>query len=125
MMNITLLEMLRPELAFPYRTDKLPTDESGVNVKLFTPSSGTASRISVNGILEEQAIILLAKQVYHVERHHNNAPKLTQNRLSPASSTEDRMNAIAGDGCLLHGQTGYLGRYRAAMLRFISAGSDL
>ena len=84
MMNITLLEMLRQNFGISVPgLDPLPTDESGVNVKLIYSIIRHCIKNQRKWDVEEQAIlgIFSFNKFIMWNDIHNNAPKLTQNKI--------------------------------------------
>lgn len=84
MMNITLLEMLRQNFGISVPgLDPLPTDESGVNVKLIYSIIRHCTKNQRKWDVEEQAIlgIFSFNKFIMWNDIHNNAPKLTQNKI--------------------------------------------
>lgn len=84
MMNITLLEMLRQNFGISVPgLDPLPTDESGVNVKLIYSIFRHCIKNQRKWDVEEQAIlgIFSFNKFIMWNDIHNNAPKLTQNKI--------------------------------------------
>ena len=84
MMNITLLEMLRQNFGISVPgLDPLPTDESGVNVKLIYSIIRHCIKNQRKWDVEEQAIlgIFSFNKFIMWNDIHNNAHKLTQNKV--------------------------------------------
>ena len=84
MMNITLLEMLRQNFGITISgLDPLPTDESGVNVKLIYSIIRNSIKNQRKWDVEEQAIlgIFSFNKFIMWNDIHNNANKLTQNKI--------------------------------------------
>ena len=84
MMNITLLEMLRQNFGISVPgLDPLPTDESGVNVKLIYSIIRHCIKNQRKWDVEEQAIlgIFSFNKFIMWNDIHNNDPKLTQNKI--------------------------------------------
>ena len=84
MMNITLLEMLRQNFGISVPgLDPLPTDESGINVKLIYSIIRHCIKNQRKWDVEEQAIlgIFSFNKFIMWNDIHNNAPKLTQNKI--------------------------------------------
>lgn len=84
MMNITLLEMLRQNFGISVPgLDPLPTDEKGVNVKLIYSIIRHCIKNQRKWDVEEQAIlgIFSFNKFIMWNDIHNNAPKLTQNKI--------------------------------------------
>ena len=84
MMNITLLEMLRQNFGISVPgLDPLPTDESGVNVKLIYSIIRNSIKNQRKWDVEEQAIlgIFSFNKFIMWNDIHNNANKLTQNKI--------------------------------------------
>ena len=84
MMNITLLEMLRQNFGITISgLDPLPTDESGVNVKLIYSIIRNSIKNQRNWDVEEQAIlgIFSFNKFIMWNDIHNNANKLVQNKI--------------------------------------------
>lgn len=83
-MNITLLEMLRQNFGISVPgLDPLPTDESGVNVKLIYSIIRNSIKNQRKWDVEEQAIlgIFSFNKFIMWNDIHNNANKLTQNKI--------------------------------------------
>ena len=84
MMNITLLEMLRQNFGITISgLDPLPTDESGVNVKLIYSIIRNSIKNQRKWDVEEQAIlgIFSFNKFIMWNDIHNNANKLIQNKI--------------------------------------------
>ena len=84
MMNITLLEMLRQNFGITISgLDPLPTDESGVNVKLIYSIIRNSIKNQRKWDVEEQAIlgIFSFNKFIMWNDIHNNANKLVQNKI--------------------------------------------
>ena len=84
MMNITLLEMLRQNFGITVSgLDPLPTDESGVNVKLIYSIIRNSIKNQRKWDVEEQAIlgIFSFNKFIMWNDIHNNANKLVQNKI--------------------------------------------
>lgn len=84
MMNITLLEMLRQNFGISVPgLDPLPTDESGINVKLIYSIIRHCIKNQRKWDVEEQAIlgIFSFNKFIMWNDIHNNAHKLTQNKV--------------------------------------------
>ena len=84
MMNITLLEMLRQNFGISISgLDPLPTDESGVNVKLIYSIIRNSIKNQRKWDVEEQAIlgIFSFNKFIMWNDIHNNANKLVQNKI--------------------------------------------
>ena len=84
MMNITLLEMLRQNFGIAISgLDPLPTDESGVNVKLIYSIIRNSIKNQRKWDVEEQAIlgIFSFNKFIMWNDIHNNANKLVQNKI--------------------------------------------
>ena len=84
MMNITLLEMLRQNFGITLSgLDPLPTDESGVNVKLIYSIIRNSIKNQRKWDVEEQAIlgIFSFNKFIMWNDIHNNANKLVQNKI--------------------------------------------
>lgn len=84
MMNITLLEMLRQNFGISLSgLDPLPTDESGVNVKLIYSIIRNSIKNQRKWDVEEQAIlgIFSFNKFIMWNDIHNNANKLVQNKI--------------------------------------------
>ena len=84
MMNITLLEMLRQNFGIAISgLDPLPTDESGVNVKLIYSIIRNSIKNQRKWDVEEQAIlgIFSFNKFIMWNDIHNNANKLIQNKI--------------------------------------------
>lgn len=84
MMNITLLEMLRQNFGITVPgLDPLPTDESGVNVKLIYSIIRNCIKNQRKWDVEEQAIlgIFSFNKFIMWNDIHNNADKLVQNKI--------------------------------------------
>ena len=84
MMNITLLEMLRQNFGITISgLDLLPTDESGVNVKLIYSIIRNSIKNQRKWDVEEQAIlgIFSFNKFIMWNDIHNNANKLVQNKI--------------------------------------------
>ena len=84
MMNITLLEMLRQNFGISISgLDPLPTDESGVNVKLIYSIIRNSIKNQRKWDVEEQAIlgIFSFNKFIMWNDIHNNANKMVQNKI--------------------------------------------
>ena len=132
MMNITLLEMLRQNFGITISgLDPLPTDESGVNVKLIYSIIRNSIKNQRKWDVEEQAIlgIFSFNKFIMWNDIHNNAQQTgsEQNCLQP-HQRKDRMGSRhGGDGChRLWTDKLSPGRHCIAHhRRFVSAGSNL